>query len=123
MNKPQKIHAAIIDGDIRARERLQQLLKFFDSVEITALASDGITAVHTIARQKPDVVFIDVELAGMTGFEVIAALRRQKVSTRFIIVTENERYAIKALRNAASDYLIKPVDIEELKNALGKQSV
>jgi len=113
-----KIKCILIDDEIEATNRFESLLKKLDNTEIVAAENDPDTAIETIVELKPDLVFVDVEMPGMSGFDVVKAVRAQNISPTFIFVTAYNQYAIKAIRQAAFDFLPKPVDIDELRAAL-----
>jgi len=114
----QNIKCIIVDSDKEAGERLASLLKHFPFVELISLAADTDEAIELIIKTQPALVFLEVEMPGRTGFDIVMEARANFVNSDFVFVTAHKQYAIKALRNAALDYLIKPVDIEELKKAL-----
>ena len=68
----------------------------------------------------PDIVFLDVEMPKKSGFDVVHEVRKQNINPTFIFVTGYNQYAIKAIHNAAFDYLLKPIDIDELKNTINR---
>ncbi|MBT4967549.1 MAG: response regulator transcription factor, partial [Bacteroidetes bacterium] len=75
-------------------------------------------AIGRIVKTKPDIVFLDVEMPAMTGFDLMKKVRGNFVFPSFIFVTAYNQYAIKALKTEAFDYLIKPIDIDELRECL-----
>ena len=85
-------------------------------VELLGTASSGAEGLEKIKTLHPDLVFLDVEMADMTGFEMLAQLER--ISFQTIFITSYSHYAIKAIRFNALDYLVKPVDLGELKAAV-----
>jgi two-component system, LytTR family, response regulator len=87
-------------------------------VDIIDTCSTGEEAIQKIAAQQPDLVFLDVNLGSMTGFDVLARL--QHINFKVIFTTAYDNYAIKAIKNNALDYLIKPIDEDELKEAVQK---
>ena len=113
-----KIKCIIIDDEIEATNRFESLLRKLDNTEVIAIENDPDIALETIVELKPDLVFVDVEMPGMSGFDVVKAVRAQNISPTFIFVTAYSQYAIKAIRQAAFDFLPKPVDIDDLKEAL-----
>ncbi len=85
-------------------------------VEILAIAGSGTEGLQEIRTHQPDLIFLDVEMADMTGFEMLAAL--VDIHFQIIFITSYSHYAIKAIRLNALDYLVKPIDLEELKQAI-----
>lgn len=111
--------AIIIDDELKGRVALRQKLKdYCPEVEVTGEAENGEEGLILINRLKPDIVFLDIEMPGMGGFEMLTQL--QKKNFHLIFTTAYDQYAIQAIRFAAFDYLLKPVDIEELRMAIRK---
>jgi two-component system, LytTR family, response regulator len=113
------INAIIVDDELKSRESLKILLEeFCDNVTVKALCQDVADAVQAIQQYKPDVVFLDIQLQRETGFDLLTQLG--DFDFEVIFTTAYAEYAIKAFKFAAIDYLLKPIDIEELKRALSK---
>ena len=113
------INAIIVDDELKSRESLKILLEeFCDNVAVKALCQDVAEAVVAIQQYKPDVVFLDIQLQRETGFDLLTQLG--DFDFEVIFTTAYAEYAIKAFKFAAIDYLLKPIDIEELKRALSK---
>lgn len=87
-------------------------------VEIIAECMNGADAIMAIKKHLPDILFLDILLGDMTGFDVLKAIRHP--SFEVIFTTSYDQYAIEAIKNSAVDYLLKPVEIEELMDAVGK---
>lgn len=112
-----KIRSLIIDDDPFILQLLQdKIQQYVPVVEMLATANSGTEGLEAIKRFQPDLVFLDVEMLDMTGFEMLAQLDNIEFQTIFI--TSYTHYAIKAIRFNALDYLVKPIDLGELKNAL-----
>ncbi len=115
--QPSNIRSLIIDDDPFIKDLLQDKLnQYFPEVEVMTTASSGTEGLQKIATYKPDLIFLDVEMADMTGFEMLAKLGQINFQTIFI--TSYSHYAIKAIRFNALDYLVKPIDLGELKQAI-----
>ena len=115
----EKIRSLIIDDDPFIRDLLQDKLnQYFSEVEVMTTASSGTEGLQKIATYKPDLIFLDVEMADMTGFEMLAKL--DKINFQTIFITSYSHYAIKAIRFNALDYLVKPIDLGELKQAINR---
>jgi class 3 adenylate cyclase len=115
----QKIRSLIIDDDPFMISILQDLLMDeFDDIEIIGLAGNGNEGILKIKETKPDLIFLDVEMHDMTGFEMLQTIKKQDFHT--IFVTSYDHYALKALRMNALDYLVKPIKLDELKQAVNK---
>jgi two-component system LytT family response regulator len=111
------IKSLIIDDDPFIRDLLQDKLnQYLPEVEIVNTASSGAEGLMKIASYKPNLIFLDVEMADMTGFEMLAQIEHINFATIFI--TSYSHYAIKAIRFNALDYLVKPIDLGELKKAI-----
>jgi two-component system LytT family response regulator len=113
------IRVLLSDDEALARERLRSMLEIEPDVEIVAEAGDGKTAISLIKREKPDLVFLDIQMPEVDGFGVVAALRDQPMPLT-IFVTAYDRYAMKAFEVHALDYLLKPVVKERLDEALDR---
>lgn len=105
--------AIIVDDEKHCREVLQHLLnKHCSSVKILASCANGEEALIAIAKQQPDILFLDIEMPGMNGFELLEQFHYP--GFEIIFTTAYNEYAIKAIKHSALDYLLKPVDKDEL---------
>ena len=112
-----KIKSLIIDDDPFIQELLRDKLnQYLPEVEVTGSANSGTEGLKLIEEHQPDLIFLDVEMADMTGFEMLAELK--DISFQTIFITSYSHYAIKAIRFNALDYLVKPIDLGELKQAI-----
>jgi two-component system LytT family response regulator len=109
----------VIDDERRARERLSRLLAAFPDVEVAGEAEDGISALEAIGSLRPDAVFLDVQMPGLDGFEVLAELGEDQ-RPLIIFVTAYDQYALQAFEVNAVDYLMKPVEEDRLARAIGR---
>lgn len=112
------ITCIIIDDERDACDRLENLLGKIPSIQVIAKETSADKAVEATAEHTPELIFIDVEMPGKSGFDVVKEIRERGVHPTFIFVTGYDQYAIKAIRNEAFDFLLKPVDIDELKEAI-----
>ena len=113
------ISVYILDDDLYAVRRLSQLLeKHFPEVEIVGSNSIPEKAIKAIQEIEPDLVFSDVEMPRLSGFEVLRELESNGFKGKFVFTTAFDQYLLKALRAQALDYLLKPIDIEEMKDAI-----
>lgn len=111
------IKTIIIDDEPKGRLALQEKIKTYcPSVEIIGQAGDGEEAIALIEKLCPQLIFLDIEMPKLGGFEMLDRLN--EISFYIIFTTAYDQYAIKAIKYAAFDYLLKPVDIEELKMAV-----
>jgi two-component system LytT family response regulator len=112
------IKAIIVDDEPYCCETITTLLEDNVQVEIVAECYNGIDALEAIRKYNPGLLFLDVEMPKMNGFEMLQQLH--SVNFEIIFTTSYDQYALKAIRFSAIDYLLKPVDEEELKNAVQK---
>jgi len=114
----QTFSAIIIDDEPLAVKRLKRLLENYrDKIIIIGEATNGKEGLEQINTKKPDVIFLDIEMPVMTGFEM---LQQISYKPRIIFTTAFEEYAIKAFEENSIDYLLKPVETERLEKALDK---
>jgi two-component system LytT family response regulator len=112
-----ELKAIIVDDEERGLIVLQQLLEVYcTGVQVVGAATSIADAMEKIAAAQPDVVFLDIEMPGGNGFKLLEQI--EEVTFDVIFVTAYHQYAIKAIRFAALDYLLKPVKIDELQAAL-----
>lgn len=113
------LKAIIVDDEPKARENLQLLLQdFVEGVQVVALCQNIAEAAQAIQQHSPEVVFLDIQLQRETGFDLFAKV--MEVNFEVIFTTAYTEYAIKAFKFSAIDYLLKPIDIEELRRAVSK---
>lgn len=116
-----KIRSIIIDDEDRSRETVFEMLKLYCSnVEVIAQAEDVASGIDAIKNNKPDLVFLDIRMPDGTGFDLVRQIK--PVDFKIIFITAYEEYAIKAFKFSAIDYLLKPIDPEELIQAVEKMS-
>ena len=114
-----KIKVLVADDEPLARERLSGLLSQEPDIEMVGQARDGEEAVTAIHDDSPDLVFLDVQMPQMSGFDVIEAVGSDKMPL-VIFVTAYDQHALKAFQVRALDYLLKPFDRERFKDALSR---
>jgi two-component system response regulator LytT len=114
------LKAVVVDDEQLAREELCYMLEKMGDVEVLAQAGNGLEAVGIVERFAPDVVFLDVQMPGLSGFEVAHRLIQSGTSPNIIFVTAFDKHAIEAFEVNAVDYLLKPVDGARLEQALEK---
>ena len=112
-----KLRVAVVDDEPLARERITGLLQAHQDVEVVAQCQDGARAVTSIRQTEPDLVFLDVQMPGLTGFDVLQRLGGDRLPM-VIFVTAYDKYALKAFEVHALDYLLKPFDRERFDQAL-----
>ncbi len=112
------IRVLIVDDEEPARQELCFQLEKFEEVEVVGQAGDGIEALALIETLQPHIVLLDIQMPGHTGFEVARSLIDLQADTRIIFVTAYDEYALEAFEVSAVDYLLKPVDIERLRQSI-----
>ena len=113
------ITATIVDDEPYSCEALVTLLeRYCPDVKVLDICYSAASALQSIREQKPQILFLDIEMPHMNGFELLEEL--PEIDFELIFTTSYDQYAIKAIRFSALDYLLKPVDQEELKKAVQK---
>lgn len=111
--------AIIIDDETNSRNALRQkITKHCNNVMIIADCENGEEGIEKIETQKPDIIFLDIEMPRMNGFTMLQQIKNKNFEVIFI--TAYDHYAIKAIKFSALDYLLKPVEVEDLKAAVEK---
>ncbi len=113
-----ELRTVLVDDEQLARDELGYLLGQVGGVDIIGQAGDGVEALATIDRLRPDLVFLDVQMPGLTGFEVARRMLDAGPPSHIIFVTAYDQHAIEAFEVNAVDYLLKPVDPARLETAL-----
>lgn len=118
------IKAIIVDDEPNAQKALQGLiLENFEQVQIVSLCKDVPEAVKAINKYKPDVVFLDIEMPGYNGFELLDFFDEQQINFKIIFVTAYSDYSLRAFESSAVDYILKPVRLEHVARALKKLNI
>ncbi len=113
------IEAIIVDDEIKAIQSLSwELTNFSDEIHVTASFTDPFEALGHLEKNTPDCLFLDIEMPTMDGFQFIQKLTNKDFPV--VITTAYNQYAIKALKNEAIDYLLKPIDSDDLKDTITK---
>src|SRR6266446_6703882 len=105
-----ELRAVLVDDEQLARDELGYLLGQVGGIEVIGQAGNGVEALTAIDRLQPDVVFLDVQMPGLTGFEVARRLVDTETAPHVIFVTAYDQHAIEAFDVNAVDYLLKPVE-------------
>ena len=109
----------IIDDELKSRETLRKMVtSYCEGIEVLATCQNLKEAIEAINTLTPDVVFLDVQMQGETGFDLLSKL--EDIKFEVIFTTAHSEYALKALRSSAIDYLLKPIDIGDLQKAVAK---
>ena len=117
---PPPIRALVVDDEQLAREEICFLLGQAGGVEIVGQAVDGVDALRQAGELRPDVIFLDVQMPGLTGFEVARRLIEADVQAQLVFVTAFDQYAVDAFSVNAVDYVLKPVDPDRLDQTLDR---
>jgi two-component system LytT family response regulator/two-component system response regulator LytT len=112
------LHALVVDDEQLARDELCYLLDRVAGVEVIGQAGNGPEALDAIGRLSPELVFLDVQMPGLTGFEVARALSSRPGTPEIVFVTAFDQHAIEAFEINAVDYLLKPVEAARLETAV-----
>jgi DNA-binding LytR/AlgR family response regulator len=112
------VRTLVVDDEKLARDRLAGFLHAVDGVELIGQAADGVEALRVIAEEGPDLVFLDVQMPGMDGFEVLKALRPP--APHVVFATAYDEYAIRAFEVGAIDYLLKPLARARVEEAVAR---
>lgn len=116
------LRAVVVDDEQLARDELCFLLESVSGVEVVGQASNGLEAVELVDQLSPELLFLDIQMPGLDGFQVVRELMGRDDVPQFIFVTAYDRYAIKAFEVNAVDYLLKPVEKARLKEAISRTS-
>lgn len=117
---PRPIKTLIVDDEPLAVERLQILCARIAAVSLVGTATDGDGALRLIKALKPDLVLLDIQMAGMNGISIAQALAAYECRPAIIFVTAFDHFAVAAFDVAALDYLLKPVEAERLERAIAR---
>lgn len=113
------LEAVIVDDEIKALQSLSwELTNFSDEINVVASFTDPFEALKYLDHHTPDCLFLDIEMPTMDGFQFIQKLKHKDFPV--VITTAYNQYAIKALKNEAIDYLLKPIDTDDLKDTIVK---
>ena len=121
--QPDPLRVLVVDDEAPARRKLLRLLREESDIEIVGEADNAESAIDAIEKQGPDLVFLDVQMPGADGFDVVRAMpgnggSRSAGGTRFVFVTAHDRYAVRAFEVHAFDYLLKPVGQDRFREVL-----
>ncbi len=114
-----ELKAVIVDDESLARKGLNLRLAEIDGIEVVAECANGKEALNKVAELEPDLIFLDIQMPGMSGFDVVARLQQDDMPL-IVFVTAYDEYAIKAFDVHAVDYLLKPIDEGRLQEAVDR---
>ncbi|HEX7411647.1 MAG TPA: LytTR family DNA-binding domain-containing protein [Bacteroidales bacterium] len=111
------IRTIIIDDEVKSRETIREMLRIYcPTVEVVAHAQDVKSGIQAIRKYNPDLILLDIRMPDGSGFDLLKQL--PSVDFKIIFITAYEEYAIKAFKFSAIDYVLKPIDPDELKSAI-----
>jgi two-component system LytT family response regulator/two-component system response regulator LytT len=114
------LRVLVVDDEQLAREELCFLLGQLGDIDLVGQASDGVGALRLAGELTPDLIFLDVQMPGLTGFEVARRLVEADIGAQLVFVTAFDQYAIEAFSVNAVDYVLKPVDVGRLEQTLDR---
>ena len=120
-NIAMRISAILVDDEKKAVSNLTNLLEQYTAVEVCAFANSANAAREILKTSKADILFLDINMPTENGFDLLASIDNKDFEV--IFVTAHDDFALKALRVNAVDYLLKPVDIDELKDAVKRATI
>lgn len=115
------IRALVVDDEIHAREELATLLTETGLIEVVATCADAAEAIHAVREHRPDVLFLDVQMPALSGFDLLALLDPADLP-RIVFVTAHDEFALRAFEENAIDYLLKPVERDRLARTVDRLS-
>jgi two-component system, LytTR family, response regulator LytT len=118
MTSAAPLRVVVVDDEQLAREELCFLLGQIGGTDVVAQASNGVDALRLVGELEPDLIFLDVQMPGLTGFEVARRLVEAELGAHLVFVTAFDQYAIEAFSVNAVDYVLKPVDVGRLEHTL-----
>ena len=118
MDPAHDLRAVVVDDEQLAREEVCFLLSEIGGVEVIGQASNGVEALQMVEASPPDLVMLDVQMPGLTGFEVARRLFDAGIESQLVFITAFDQHAIQAFEVNAVDYLLKPVEADRLKTAV-----
>ena len=113
----------MIDESSQDRKRLEKLLTHIEDIGIIGSIGSSNDVIFFIEKLNPDIVFLEIEMTEATGFEIMKSLKSTHINTEVVFVTSSEHYAIKAINNGAWGYLIKPINVFELRDIIDRLEV
>jgi two-component system LytT family response regulator len=119
MTGPNSIRVLVVDDEPLARQRIEDMLAHEEGAELVGTAADGAAAVQAIHSLHPDLVFLDIQMPGMSGLDVVRAVGPDAMPPT-IFVTAFDQYALQGFELAALDYLVKPFDDERFEQAFAR---
>lgn len=110
----------LVDNELRALNRMKILLSNFPEIDVIRQFEQPEEGLDYILKCEPDLAFLDIEMSGKSGLEIAEEIQRNHLGTKIVYFTAYEHYAINAIKTGAFDYLLKPVNIDELKSTINR---
>jgi two-component system, LytTR family, response regulator len=121
MSKHEMIKTVIIDDNMEYLDSLREHLSLYPEIELQGFATQYPKAIRLITKTTPDLVFLDIDIPGRNGFDLLADARKvQKTDFKVIFYTTHDKYMFRALRESAFDYILKPLDPKELRCSIDR---
>jgi len=114
------IKAIIADDERLSREYIKQLITAYSNVELACECKNGLEAVNAVFTHQPDLIFLDIQMPDLNGFEVIAEIKKEMKMPFIVFTTAYEQFAIKAFEVSATDYLLKPFTEDRFRDAINR---
>lgn len=114
------IRTVIIDDEPEARDLLKNLLETIPEIKIVAMVGNASSGEKAILNMIPDLVFLDIKMPQKSGLSLVKELVDKQINTRIVFVTAYDEFAIEAIRLAAFDYLLKPIDLDDLNRVVDR---
>ena len=109
----------IVDDESRARRNIKNVLQTYPDFEVVAEAQDVDEAIFKITKHKPDLLFLDIKMPQKDGFSLLNELRQLEMNSfKIVFITGYDEFALKAIKYAAFDYLLKPIDLDEFRSTI-----
>ncbi len=115
-----RVTCAIVDDHLPFRERLEQLLALLPDVECRLSANSAHGTISAVLSAAPDIVFVNAKLKGKGGFNFLEEMRGKGLNSKIVFTASSSRYSVQALKCGAFDYLVHPIDFDELKAAINR---
>jgi two-component system response regulator LytT len=120
MHQFQPIKTVIIDDEMSAIKLLEEMMNKLEGVEVKGFAQDINEGVKQVLRHRPEIIFLDIKLKEESGFDLIQRLKDYDVDPFIVIVTGFEEFGLEALKAGVFDYLLKPLDPDELMKVISR---
>jgi len=118
-----KIKTILIDDDPINNNLMKEFLKPYSEIDIVDMANSVDEALIKVLEKSPDLLFLDIEMPQKNGFELVKLLNKYKISVDIIFVTAFDKFSIDAIKLSVFDYLLKPVDLNELDNCINRYKI